>query len=136
MAVLQGRQHLSELQLDMGARCLPGAADWASIFPESMPTIMVSGSTLKALKQKQYVIQRGSSIQLAGSKEMLSIQSWIFVSSYGRHGQAGSEAGGGQARQMLIDWTGAVAKDDSYIRIIAVRPEQKQVWISPRSFGY
>ena len=129
---LQDQGQLQELQLDFTTLAPISGHTWLDIFPTGMPTVMVSASTLERLalgKHIKRLAPEGKKMRFAKSPEILAIQSWIFVSSYGRHGQFGSRAtkGASPAPQMLIDWTGAMPPEISYIRVIAVRPEEQQV---------
>ena len=114
-SVVQGPQQLETHELDV--------EKWQKVFDPSKPALRVSSLTLKRLMEQEYIMisksQHGC-LRLNQGKTRLSIQSWIFISSYGRHGQAGPT--NQAAPQMLIDWTTAFSVGISYIRIIAVRP--------------
>ena len=119
---------------------------WGNIFPEGMPRMILSLQTMEVL-ERHGLVSRGASTSLSpdihiescGGK--LSLQSWIFVSSYGRHGQPLDNHDQPTRPQMLIDWTEAMpglpqAPAASYVRIIVVRSDEAEVEVvwDPHSF--
>ena len=83
----------------------------------------MSSQTFDGLAAKHLVKAGNTEIQLQDQGD-LSIRSWIFVSSYGRHGQP--QHGGAMSPAMLMDWTSSMSANSSYIRIIVIRGDEQQ----------
>ena len=128
------------------SRELPGGSSWSDIFPEGMPKIIMSSQTMDVLKKHSLVSPQASTSQspaltMKPCAGKLDLQSWIFVSSYGRHGQPLDRHGRPAWPQMLIDWTDAMsglpqAAAVRFVRIIVIRPdeaEQEVIWTHPQS---
>ena len=131
--VVQSHEVLEEFRLDLHED-LPAnqRLTWEQVFPHGQPKVWLLPSQLKDLQDAGLIkltarqgIEFHAATLATGPKKHKCVKSWIFVSSYGRHGQKGSD--GNRSPGMLIDWTAAVAPDVQYVRVIVIREEQLQV---------
>ena len=126
----------SELELS-AAELLCQDMKWQEAFPGGMPQVWLSSATLGRLRDAGLIFTECSSLgrklQFRNTHQQAApkgrIQSWIFTSTCGRHGQ-GDQSGGSQCNtspQMLIDWSAAVTADVTYVRVLTVSEDEAEV---------